>query len=239
MKRERTILGMAFGAALLLLGAATIQHAAAQDLQPIFDELDKLKADNEALRKKVVDLEERLDDLPEHAAADAALPKGTVLMVADEEGCPEAGWDEYVAARGKFIIGVGHGVLTPKGDHGHPAMPAKLQPLAFEDQGGEERVTLTESQAAEHAHNTYFGLGPADGAPRKLLTALPPLTEEFHATTASEEGIQLWFGAYQHPEEPTTELPITPTRTLETPPAQAHNNMPPFIALYFCVKEGR
>ena len=76
----------------------------------------------------------------------------------------------------------------------------------FDDEGGQEKVKLTENQMPRHSHVQVWGQGPNG-----------PVT-----------GNNI-FGTNTHAPIQSTQL---------TGGGEPHDNMPPYIALYFCKKEG-
>lgn len=178
-----------------------------RDVDDLRRQLSELRAENESAHQALLT---KIEQVRKEAIAGAKiLPQGTVLIVADEDGCPERGWDDYDKARGKFIIGAGLGILEPKGDHEHASQPGALMRVDFEDQGGEEKHTLTETEMPGHGH-PFFLRG-----------------SHFQVVPG---------GTRAHEFDPRVE----PRQEFETSPVGSsapHNNMPPFIALYFCKKE--
>ena len=141
-------------------------------------------------------------------------PSGAVMAFDLKEGCPP-GWLPYPQAWGRFVIGA----VATKDDIA--TMPAKfskdargvdLTPRPFGDQGGEELHLLKPEEMPKHSH-VYVSSEP--GAHKKSNGVPNPVF-----AFGSDAGLS--------PHE---------TATTEVGGNDAHNNMPPFIALYFCKKD--
>lgn len=143
------------------------------------------------------------------------LPGGAV--VAFDGKCPESdGWVPYKAAEGRFLLGVGQGPLA--------------EPVHAEQPGGNETHALTVEEMPTHSH--------AAGDLRATQS------EKFlHASKSSEavdggartDGI---FKAPPHTQDYGNHLHEIAGHTATQGDGTPHNNMPPFVALYFCKKEG-
>ena len=141
-----------------------------------------------------------------------AVPDGAV--VAFLHPCKEAdGWEDYADGAGKFLLGVGKGVLRPQGPHkpplSHSEMP--LSEIKFGDQGGQETHTLTIPEMPQHNHHNESG--------KYLVQRTGEYTEI--GTDSTENTIDIRHG-----------FAIKPAGG-----GQPHNNMPPYIALHFCQKK--
>ena len=142
-----------------------------------------------------------------------AVPDGAV--VAFLHPCKDLnGWEDYADGAGKFLLGVGNGVLRPQGPH-RPSVENSeitLSEIKFGDQGGEEAHTLRMDEMPKHQHriiemewgHTING----NGHPARIDV---------------DDG-----GPWRN----TTGYLTTETKGSDYP----HNNMPPYIALYFCEK---
>ncbi len=143
---------------------------------------------------------ERIESLTnelEILKTEAELPVGTVVAINSSESvtCPGKNWKLFDAAKGRFILGAGHG------DH------SSLTPRQLGETGGEEKHTLSRNEMPDHNHGMNSAL---NGAP-------------------------LSWGGGSHPV-PTTPTPPSALFDWSGGNGRAHNNMPPYIALYFCEK---
>jgi len=123
-------------------------------------------------------------------------------------GCP-VGWSHFDAAAGRFLIGVDGNKYKLPYVAGRPEYQF----------GGEERVALIEEEMPEHFH------GLARVIDKKILD--------------SDFGDD-----FVHPAGDRKTITRDQIRGLATDPAGghkgkalAHENMPPFVALYFCKKD--
>ena len=145
----------------------------------------------------------------------AEMPAGAVVAFASE--CP-TGWVAYRMAAGRFVVGI---------DDGLPLLST----------GGEAEVTLTVAQMPRHGHDAHQEL-------------FRYLDEE----TGEDNGIPIWYLVDSPSKEWLGIRGFEVTRTNEyydfggsaltgswiNPVAgsdQPHNNMPPYIALYWCTPE--
>ncbi|MEL6234399.1 MAG: hypothetical protein AAFR46_08310 [Pseudomonadota bacterium] len=126
------------------------------------------------------------------------LPPGAVVAFDLPNGCP-AGWANFDAGAGRFIIGVGGTYQLP-----YVAGVPRYQI------GGEETVALTELNMPAHNHVTFIQDNTNETGKRTDQT-YPSIAgrnvDVRNATFSSNTGQGL-----------------------------PHNNMPPYIALYFCKK---
>lgn len=133
-------------------------------------------------------------------------------IVAFESECP-AGWTRYAKADGRFILGVS------------PAHP-------LGEMKGEETVTLTETQMPKHQHATT---PPVHKNIRLYPWQGPWGVSKFSPATFNHRTSDNRVGYYaQAVIDPSGVYPLSePVGNDEN----SHNNMPPFIALYFCKKD--
>ncbi len=154
--------------------------------------------------------------LPGEPGSVAELPKS--LIVASERECKtlDGGWSTYTPATARVIVGAG--------DEFHPKHrewlmqlstggfePRELPDYRAESGGGELEVTLTEAEMPRHSHGHQDSFWDTDTQP-------PP--------KASLAG-----GTWGY------EISTADKSTLPAGRGQPHNNMPPYIALYFCKKD--
>lgn len=152
------------------------------------------------------------------------VPGGAV--VAFENGCPtEAGWVPFTDGHGKFLLGAGQGELRYQGRHHRPAGAdnvVTLTPVEAGDQGGAEKHTLTEQQMPSHTHEL---LSPKNE--HRLLDYL---------ALYQGDGMHDWLWARHNPEAIyNINENSWPELSVEGG-GEPHNNMPPYVALYFCKK---
>ena len=154
--------------------------------------------------------------------------KGAVIAFDRSEGvsaisngaCP-FGWTRFEPASGRMIVGAGrHGNLDENGNKltEHPSF---LDDHEKDDAiGGSETHTLTIEEMPKHSHRV-----------------------------ATEEGKPITFGGFNyqngvnelhiwHSRGTKSELYLKAEEIKPDTPTLPHNNMPPYIALYFCKKEG-
>lgn len=144
------------------------------------------------------------------------LPGGAV--VAFDGKCPiNAGWVPYEDGAGKVVLGAGSGTLRFRGPHRPKDAPHELSltPVALGDQGGEEQHTLSPKEMPSHDH-------PGSRTDDTPLRTSAPLDN-----AKSSQGDL-------HPINQTSRVPVV---VAPQGGDAAHNNMPPYIALYFCKKE--
>ena len=125
-----------------------------------------------------------------------------------EKRCP-AGWSPYEEAKDRFIIAAG-------GKH------------PFGEKGGEETVTLSGNQMPKHGHIMFTGSGAAgQNYPNK---------SQHVAVSANISSGGLANANFEYQIRPGSGVP-TRGLTGDVGGNQPHNNMPPYIALYFCKKD--
>ena len=141
------------------------------------------------------------------------------VIVASTVSCKElaGGWSNFDDAGGRFIIGAGsHSENGLKAYTPYGVRPqATLEPTL----GGEEEVTLTPKQMPKHNHflSSQPNTNPHDGLGGS--SANYGLDENYRNAEPS--------GRWGRMERMIS----------ETGDSQHHNNMPPYIALYFCKKD--
>lgn len=142
--------------------------------------------------------------------------KGAVVAFERSErsggACP-TGWSLFREAGGRMIVGAGQ----------HSNQGLRTYPSYLDNPngaiGGEERVQLKAIELPNHRHNIYQGDYPSlpgakkDGSGTNVLTQVSPTAGTYTKTTERPDGTIIAEGANN-----------------------AHNNMPPYIALYFCKK---
>ena len=152
------------------------------------------------------------------AGAASGLPSGAVVafLSSESQTCPGEEWTLFEEARGRFILGAGHN------------RDAGLRFRALRETGGEEHVTLFESHIASHEHTVQLTTGQSGGHGHGYLTG-----------TRGSGG----DAGYGHGAETSRSSSVEPDHQHElngvtgsAGESEAHNNMPPFIALYYCIK---
>ena len=143
----------------------------------------------------------------------APVPVGAVVAFDRGFGCPE-GWTDFALARGRTIIGASSPTAATGG----------LTRRQFQAVGGAEQHTLKPEEMPAHHHK------PHDPADIFVAYRNKNSRENTHFNTQKEGGT----GSLEYPSE--TALTGGPNEA-SLGEASPHNNMPPFIALYFCKKE--
>lgn len=130
------------------------------------------------------------------------------VVAYDTDGCP-AGWVPFEEATARFVIGAGN-----KFDETFRtgADGSDLSTYSYRQKGGAETHTLTHHEMPEHAHSMLWG-----------RAGEPAQSNERHGV-----GNDVKSGLRVRDIQ----------STLSTGRSEPHNNMPPYIALYFCKKDG-
>jgi len=138
-------------------------------------------------------------------SASDSMPAGAVVAFLSTESvtCPGKAWTLYEEAKGRFIVGAGHGDRS------------KLTPRKLGDTGGNENVVLSKDEMPAHNHG-----GATGGSSMGNYVEWPA----GHAAAGAFSGNSP-FSVVDHTHGITSEGQN-----------QAHDNMPPYIALYFCKK---
>ena len=144
------------------------------------------------------------------------IPVGSVIIFDRVEGCPTNGWEPLSKAAGKVIIGVGSGILSND--------ETVLTARGYDNQGGKEKVAISLKQIPPHNH--------------RISTSVDNSTQHNGLSGKDNEtvGIDLTFSAST--EGSTKRGGHGPlSQVLEfVGDGESHENMPPFVALYFCKK---
>lgn len=139
------------------------------------------------------------------------IPLGAVVAFDLPDGCPKQGWTQLEAAKGRFLIGVDGKKYRLPYEAGTPHYQLK----------GEERVWLSSDEMPSHNHPVSAGYD------NKIHDAL--------GGSSAHYGIQSTFDP-NAPAKPS----FDPSFKKMIGPAgkgDSHNNMPPYIPLYFCKKD--
>lgn len=157
-------------------------------------------------------IEERIQGLP-------SIARGAVVAFdrddLDQEKCPP-GWEPFQAGRARTIIGAGDPEGAP-GKFGFDENGTPLTHYVHKQHGGEERHTLTVEEMPKHTHPLRIFLQSEAGSSRKDPRA--------------------WTDEVPNGDQ-VLENGVGPSGGRQDGKTQPHNNMPPYIALYFCKKEG-
>ena len=143
----------------------------------------------------------------------AYVPSGAVVAFDREDGCPP-GWSEYRDADGRFIVGTGRHTV-------HDASENEVTELEFGEKGGERTHRLSEDEMSDHEHEIRIRdvPGPGEAASMNVGRGINDFNPRHElrlvaGTFGSSWGSSLYAS--------------------DAGKSQAHNNMPPFIALRFC-----
>lgn len=157
-------------------------------------------------------------DVPKIVKSYIYTAPGAVVAYALEQ-CPR-GWRDYKKASGRTIIGVGESQGLTK--------------RSLNDIGGEEAHVLTESELASHAHE-----GVSNGGNIASYRVVDPLNRESGFHTAANH-VQGWKGGQNFFDANDANYPlaghthnfVTNAKGGNVP----HNNMQPYVALRYCIK---
>ncbi|MEL6680097.1 MAG: hypothetical protein AAFQ51_15435 [Pseudomonadota bacterium] len=142
------------------------------------------------------------------------LPGGAV--VAFDGACP-TGSTDFANGAGKVLLGAGDGQLVATGPHNgdrNPGDRIELTPVALGAQGGYEEYTLTEDEMPRHRHFPHADIDRFVG----FDTGVTGNTVEYRSSNTTNivnSGVTDFVGS-----------------------SVPHNNMPPYVAVYFCKKVG-
>ncbi len=179
---------------------------------------------------------------PESPATPQAIPAGAVVAfdadLKSSAGCP-AGWEYFEPGGGRVIVGAGDhdnswfpaGAAVPERlsiykTYAQDARAGVQETHEAQATGGEETVVLTPETMPRHDHGGATGRDDA----RVLINFLGNFSgsQPGHAADTGKS-INIGFqNGHAHTLRPAGGLPDGRTAP--------HNNMPPFIALYFCKK---
>lgn len=139
--------------------------------------------------------------------------------------CPP-GWEWFEPSGGRMIIGAGQHQNKGENGAGLKRYPSFLE-IPGEAVGGAETHTLIEEEMPEHRHSMFAG------GEKGVLSRWPGGKQTVAVGGDVSQGMSSESYAYQmraHTEEPIHG--VTGALGKDKP----HNNMPPYIALYFCKK---
>lgn len=170
------------------------------------------------LDKRLIELEAA--NQGEDAIADA-VPRGVV--VASLKRCVDLGdeWTDFEEGTGRVIVGVGKETIE-----------AFERTFRLDEEGGFYEHVLTEAQMPSHSHG-IGNLGISDSNNNLHVTPERVEVSKNYRVLGAAFGRfpaeQNNFGSHNHGLIGGID---------ETGSNDPHNNMPPYIALYFCKKEG-
>jgi hypothetical protein len=147
------------------------------------------------------------------------VPSGAVL--AFDQECPETGWRPYSEANGRFIVGAGaptdpkHGSWQQVLPDGNLSRPIPLSSYQLRRSGGEETHIISELEMPSHDHKFT-------GAPIEFGGKGPDAYSRDKSPALGTADVSINF---------TPEGSISPTGS-----NIAHNNLPPYYPLNFCIK---
>ncbi|GEM_PF-3436172 len=182
--------------------------ANAQNEQRDLENLEKLLSIITELEKKTTHLEKELNRM-----------RGAVIAFETKEAsqvCPD-GWELYEPVKGRFIVGAGnHSNKDVKGE-------ALTNHVSYADDkgkavGGAEQHVLKIPEIPAHGHKISAEKAPSGANMSDFLggsTAAFGLRRKFNSQPGK----------------------VFPHLLEDTGGGQPHNNMPPYIALYFCKKK--
>lgn len=137
---------------------------------------------------------------------DPATIPSGAVMAFDLPNGCPLGWKSFKEARARVIVGVGDPSRTAR-KLGFDINGRPLTELAYRQHGGEEKHRLTIEELPRHDHGTRYALS----------------------------GRSLGWGPGSHPI-PTSTRRAESQKDWSAGRNIPHNNMPPFIALYYCKK---
>ncbi len=146
------------------------------------------------------------------AAAIQPIPRYAVVAFDSGTGCPD-GWTEVENLRGRFIVGAGQNE------------DQRLSERPYGQPGGEEEVTLTTAELPSHEHGNAGGLNVAYLPNGGLTLNLSPVG----SGNPGWGFYPLHLGPWQ--------AGVGPALMETAGSGEDHNNMPPYIALYWCTPE--
>ena len=193
--------------------SSNLEKEAIERLRNYISEQTEVLIDD-TVKERVDFVLERFSEEELTETVDRLIPRGAVLAFDRSESgdaCPQ-GWSLFLPAGGRFIVGAGNHSNSDELGIRLTTYPAFRDDLSRAT-GGAERHTLTLSEMPQHSHETVEAGDSSNsawgvGAPRR-----------------ARQGVR-WDASF-----PTS-------FTAPAGDTQPHNNMPPYIALYFCKKEG-
>lgn len=154
----------------------------------------------------------------------AAMPKDAVVAFDMPGACPE-GWSTFAEAQSRAIVGAFFGSGFVAG-LGADERREQLTEYKYRQHGGEEMVALTVEQFPSHLHalQLHYAYNFAQGN-AFILTGQDGPVEDGDSSKFT------FSSDFKLPREDQRSA----TETVGS--GQPHNNMPPYVALYFCKKD--
>lgn len=220
MLHARSLLGAALAVVVASFGtsaAAQNSDPANCDLVKVLDASGPEKAADDSLNcllRKIERLERELRPFRMAKGAVIAFDRSEDTSDDNSKGsCPE-GWSLFREAGGRMILGAGE-----HSNEGITKYPSFMDNPSIAT-GGEEKVTLSESQLPRHTHSFDFWFSNNDGTRGNFDPAQAARIRTGLNTS----------GRWTHQSDRS---PIGAAGVRRN----SHNNMPPYIALYFCKKD--
>lgn len=215
MKKKYTAKLSIFSRTTLLIGAVSIallSSAQAQecDIQDVTKTSNATRASKANFTCIVAKLGATLSRLERIEAETAPFRRAKGIVAAfdrsQNDACPK-GWELFRPAGGRFIVGAGVNTNTDQAGNELTDHPSRLDDKT-KAVGGAEKHTLTVAEMPSHSHR---GNNVGTSAGRGNTNMLHPWGSSTKGQLA-KEGVENSGGN------------------------QPHNNMPPYIALFYCTK---
>ena len=140
------------------------------------------------------------------------LPSGAVVAFDREDGCPP-GWSEYREADGRFIVGTGRHTV-------HDRYATEVTEFGLREMGGERTHRLSVDEMPSHEHEIGIRPWPGDhGGPLEVGHSVGGNNDR---TRIDADDGPPWAGL------------VSSLYATGAGGSQAHNNMPPWVALKYC-----
>ena len=159
-----------------------------------------------------------------HKVPEARLvPKGAVLAFDTPDGCPE-GWSHFAEGQSRVVVGASRGSFAnglAEDEGGNP-----LTGYKYRDHGGDSKVALSDDQLPSHRHH---------GVKTNLYLESGDVISRRKPVEGRRGGIDLpWLIGATSDDS----VLVSTARVVDDFGGnEPHNNIPPFIALYFCKKD--
>jgi hypothetical protein len=196
------------------LRAGNVTDLAQNNFACLLSQVESIPSENKQLTEKLGELVKDNSNLRQRVgefSSDSSLPSGIVAAFDLPNGCPE-GWAIFEPAISRVIVGAvgpSRSMQVPTSDmHG-----SRLSARQYRSDGGEEGHVLKLDELPKHSHSFRLGMAtaPAQNESDQRL---------MRASDSARGGSTLTGGT-------------GPGDNLQGEP---HENMPPYVALYFCMK---